>query len=97
MNYLDSLQNSESSFQREMILLTGIFKKNSPGSPVTLDGNRKRLLQVMTHLCDVTKTSDLKWLFLVVITLQVSLSKLEYFRLNAKRWVILKKIEKAQS
>ena len=42
----------------------------------------------MTYLCDVTNTSDLKRLFLVVITLQVSQSKLKYFRLNTKRWVI---------
>ena len=97
MNYLDSLQNSGSSFQREMILLTGILKKNSPGSPVTSDGDRGRLpvFQVMTYLCDFTKTSDLKWLFLVVITLQVWLSKLKYFRLNTKMWVISKKIKRA--
>ena len=72
------------------MLLTGIKKKNSPGSPVTLDGDRRRLpvFQVMTYLSDVTNTSDLKWLFLVVITLQVSLSKLKYLRLNMKRSMI---------
>ena len=54
------------------------------------------IFQVMMYnLCEDTKTSDLKWLFLVVITLQVSLSKLKYFRLNMKRWVISKKIKRA--
>ena len=67
MNYLDSLQNSGSSFQREMILLNWDFEKNSPRSPVTLDGDRKQLLQVMMHLCDITKTSDLKWLFWLLL------------------------------
>ena len=92
MNYLDSLQNSGSSFQMDMI-------NNSPGSPVTLGGDKRRLLvfQVMTYLCDVTKISDLKWLFLIVITLEVSLSKLKYFRLNTKGWVISKKIGRAKS